>query len=152
MSKIINLGKLSTYSYTKINESTTNWVTENTTLFDVWLPTSITSKLIQLAAKWTNRCTSDLIYSIDDMRREISTKINEKKGEINHVEYFGFRKDGVDHESFIKCRSPEEYNYTYCEVWKLEVYQVKEVPNQFNWSLAQLTDYIFDKDLIEEKK
>jgi hypothetical protein len=57
MSKIINLEKLSTYGYTEMNETTTNWVTENTTAFNVWLPTSITSKLIQLAAKWTNRYT-----------------------------------------------------------------------------------------------
>ena len=149
MREIIDLDRVSTYSWSEIASKTNLKQTfYKTDKGELEIPTEIADKLIRLAAKWTNRFASDLIISIDSMRKEFLNKLKDEKCSDYLIVYFGFRKDGVDHKEFIECKSPLEYCLTYSEVWRIEIYH-NPFEDEIEWKMRMLSDYINDSDLIE---
>lgn len=69
------------------------------------------TKLIQEAGRFCDCYASDLIYDIDAIREAID---NHKSRKF----YMGFRESGIDHNSFIECRTPSEIR-DYRVIWKL---------------------------------
>lgn len=84
--------------------------------------------------KWEVNLSSELDYLIKEAAKNcvayasdlfISWASFEKKlydpNLTNHVEYFGFRKYGVDHESFIRCRINSNDFTEYESIYVIEV-------------------------------
>jgi hypothetical protein len=94
---------------------------------------SIQDKLIRLAAKYTDNYASDIIIDIGMIQKFIDEKyklledINAERfrqpvvKEIFNTFYlFGFRESGVDHNSYIENRTPQELKSTYRSIWKMD--------------------------------
>ena len=77
------------------------------------------SQLIQLAAQHCTRFASDILYDIDAVRRFLSDSLEHDSTEepITKLFVFGFRENGIDHETFVKARLEQNPEYLYNDIW-----------------------------------
>ena len=75
---------------------------------------SILTKLIQEAGRWTERYASDLFIGWTEIDGILSNPITESTSRI-----FAFRESGVDGDTFYENRKSNLYYYR--AVWKLEI-------------------------------
>ena len=78
-------------------------VTENTSKDHLNLSGLFTAMIKK--ASQCERFASDILYDIDALKADISALEN---GET-FSRYLGYRKNGIDHTAFIKCRTISDY-------------------------------------------
>ena len=77
------------------------------------------SKLICEAGRWCERYSSDLFITWNTVEDFIK---NIKDEAISEDFYFGFRRDGVDHNEFIESRLRQNDFHKYRSIWRLSVH------------------------------
>lgn len=73
----------------------------------------IKDKLIRLAAKYTDSYASDILIDITSVENNLTPQSR----------MFGFRENGVDHNSYVACayKNYSQSLYCYRSIWKLDI-------------------------------
>ena len=100
----------------KVYTNAVGWWLNHKERFDINCSTILT-KLIQEAGRWCERYASDLFIDWINLMEKLMDE-NFKGG----IYLYGFRRDGVDHASYILSRLNDgESKEYYRSIWRLEV-------------------------------